>query len=246
MKYYSLASGSKGNCFVVKTNHTTVVIDCGSTKKHLINSFTNIDINYTQVDALLVTHGHSDHVSQVKMFGNIPTFSPIPFNNGQGYQQVVPFMSFHINELTITPIPLSHDSAETVGYIIEDAHEKLVYITDTGYVKNTLIPRIKDAHYIVLESNHDPEMLMNSRRPHGIKHRILSDSGHLSNQACAEVLGKIVSLKTKEVVLAHLSDEANSLVLAYQTSFDLLSSLGYFPILKIAGQFEIVTGGSIS
>jgi phosphoribosyl 1,2-cyclic phosphodiesterase len=246
MKYYSLASGSKGNCFVVQTNQTIVIIDCGSTKKHLINSFTNIDINYTQVDALLVTHGHSDHVSQVKMFGNIPTFSPIPFNNGQGYQQVVPFMPFHINELTITPIPLSHDSEVTVGYIIEDAYEKLVYITDTGYVKNTLIPMIKDAHYIVLESNHDPEMLMNSRRPHGIKYRILSDNGHLSNQSCAEVLGKIVSLKTKEVVLAHLSEEANSFLLAYQTSFDLLSSLGYFPILKIAGQFEIVTGGSNS
>lgn len=246
MKYYSLASGSKGNCFVVQTNQTVVVIDCGSTKKHLINSFINIDINYTQVDALLVTHGHSDHVSQVKMFGNIPAFSPIPFNNGRGYQQVVPFMPFHINELTITPIPLSHDSEITVGYIIEDAYEKLVYITDTGYVKNTLIPMIKDAHYIVLESNHDPEMLMNSRRPHGIKNRILSDNGHLSNQACAEVLGKIVSIKTKEVVLAHLSDEANAFVLAYQTSFNLLSSLGYFPILKIAGQFEIVTGGSNS
>ncbi|MBV1710125.1 MAG: MBL fold metallo-hydrolase [Erysipelothrix sp.] len=246
MKYYSLASGSKGNCFVVQTNESTVVIDCGSTKKHLINSFTKIDINYTQVDALLITHGHIDHVSQAKLFVNIPIFSPVAFNNGQGYQQVVPFMPFHINELTITPIPLSHDSEVTVGYIIEDAYEKMVYITDTGYIKNTLIPIIKDAHYIVLESNHDPEMLMNSRRPHGIKTRILSDNGHLSNQACAEVLKKIVSLKTKEVVLAHLSDEANSAAIAFKTSFDLLSSLGYFPVLKIASQFEIVTGGSIS
>jgi phosphoribosyl 1,2-cyclic phosphodiesterase len=246
MKYYSLASGSKGNCFVVQTNQSIVVIDCGSTKKHLINSFTKIDINYTQVDALLITHGHIDHVSQVKMFAGVPTFSPIPINNGHGYQQVVPFASFHINELTITPIPLSHDSEVTVGYILEDAYEKLVYITDTGYVKSTLIPMVKDAQYIILESNHDPEMLMISRRPHGIKSRILSDNGHLSNQSCAEVLGKIVSLKTKEVVLAHLSDEANSFLLAYQTTFDLLSSLGYLPIVKIASQFEIVTGGSNS
>lgn len=87
---------------------------------------------------------------------------------------------------------------------------------------------------------------MNSRRPHGIKTRILSDNGHLSNQACAEVLGKIVTLKTKEIVLAHLSEEANTFVLAYQTTFDLLNSLGYLPKLKIAYQFEIVTGGSIS
>jgi len=246
MKYYSLASGSKGNCFVVQTNQSTIVIDCGSTKKHLINSFTAIDINYTQVDALLITHGHSDHVSQVKMFANIPIFSPIPINNGQGYQQVVPFMSFHINDLTITPIPLSHDSEVTVGYILEDAYEKLVYITDTGYIKSSLIPIIKDADFIILESNHDPELLMNSRRPHGIKTRILSDNGHLSNQACAEVLGKIVTLKTKEIVLAHLSEEANTFVLAYQTTFDLLNSIGYLPKLKIAYQFEIVTGGSIS
>jgi phosphoribosyl 1,2-cyclic phosphodiesterase len=245
MKYYSLASGSKGNCFVVQTNQSTVVIDCGSTKKHLINSFSTIDINYTQVDALLITHGHSDHVSQVKMFADVPTFSPIYINNGQGYQQVVPFMSFHINELTITPLPLSHDSEVTVGYILEDAYEKLVYITDTGYVRSTLIPIIKDAQFIVLESNHDPELLMNSRRPHGIKTRILSDNGHLSNQACAEVLGKIVTLKTKEIVLAHLSEEANTFVLAYQTTFNLLNSLGYLPDLKIACQFEIVTGGSI-
>ncbi|PKM65025.1 MAG: MBL fold metallo-hydrolase [Firmicutes bacterium HGW-Firmicutes-19] len=246
MKYYSLASGSKGNCFVVQTKESIVVIDCGSTKKHLINSFTKIDINYTQVDALLITHGHIDHVSQVKMFANIPIFSPAPFNNGLGYQQVVPFMSFNINELSITPIPLSHDSEITVGYVIEDALEKLVYITDTGYIKNTLISMLKDAQYIVLESNHDPEMLMNSRRPHGIKTRILSDNGHLSNEACAEVLRKIVSLKTKEIILAHLSDEANSSVLAYKTTYDLLVSLGYFPELKIASQFEIVTGGSIS
>jgi phosphoribosyl 1,2-cyclic phosphodiesterase len=246
MKYYSLASGSKGNCFVVQTNQSTIVIDCGSTKKHLINSFTKIDINYTQVDALLITHGHSDHVSQVKMFASVPIFSPIPINNGQGYQQVVPFMSFHINELTITPIPLSHDSEVTVGYIIEDTFEKLVYITDTGYIKSTLIPMIKDAQFVILESNHDPELLMNSRRPHGIKTRILSDNGHLSNQACAEVLGKIVTLKTKEIVLAHLSEEANTFVLAYQTTFDFLNSLGFLPELKIASQFEIVTGGAIS
>lgn len=243
MKYYSLASGSKGNCFVVQTSQSIVVIDCGSTKKHLINSFLKIDINYTQVDALLITHGHTDHVSQVKMFADVLTFSPIPINNGQGYQQVVPFMSFHVNELTITPIPLSHDSEITVGYIIEDAYEKLIYITDTGYIKNALIPLLKDSQYIILESNHDPEMLMNSRRPHGIKTRILSDNGHLSNDSCADVLGKIVSVHTKEIVLAHLSEEANSYILAYHASFDKLKSLGYLPLIKIAGQFEIVTGG---
>ncbi len=104
--------------------------------------------------------------------------------------------------MRFTPIALSHDALNTVGYIVENGIEKLVYITDTGYINEKHIPRIKDADYIVLESNHDVQMLMATSRPQFTKQRIYSDTGHLCNEDCAAVLDQIVTEKTKMIILA--------------------------------------------
>ncbi|HZJ86831.1 MAG TPA: MBL fold metallo-hydrolase, partial [Erysipelothrix sp.] len=132
------------------------------------------------------------------------------------------------------------DTIDSVGYIIEDTDHKLVYITDTGYIRNEDLNLLLDADIIVLESNHDPKMLMDSKRPYYIKQRILSDTGHLSNDKAGTILAQIVSDNTQEVVLAHLSDEANTEELAFDTVSRYLN--GFKGRLKVGKQHEVVSG----
>ena len=220
------------------------MIDCGGTKSHLLRSLMDLDLSTHTIDALLITHDHHDHVQQIKHFLHVPTYSPISLetNHVTMVYENEPFM---INECTITPIGLSHDSHMTVGYIIEDEFEKLVFITDTGYVKDSVIPLIKDADYYIIESNHDPMMLMQLKRPHSLKARILYDNGHLCNQDSAIILSKVITEKTKEVLLAHISEEANTIGLALHTVTNYLRLHARVPVIRAAKQFEIVVGGSI-
>lgn len=243
MKYVSIASGSKGNCVVVYTKESTLMIDCGSTKGHLMKSFRELDLNINDVDALLITHNHIDHVQQIKHFTSVLTYSPVALKTNH-QQIIVEGVPFVVNECTITPIGLSHDSMVTVGYIIDDQHEKLVYITDTGYIKESILEHISNADYYIIESNHDPMMLMKLKRPHHLKARILSDNGHLCNQDSAIVLAKVIGDKTKEILLAHISEEANTIGLALTTVSEYVKMHTRLPIIKAAKQYEIVMGGS--
>lgn len=245
MKIYALASGSKGNCFVICCKDTNIMIDCGTTKKYLKDSFNNIKMGIKDIDALLITHEHSDHISQIRMFKELAIYSPIDIANVDVHL-ITAFESFDINNVNIMPIMLSHDAKNTVGYIINDHEEKCLYMTDTGYVNNRYLPLFNDLDHIIIESNHDVEMLMNSNRPLYVKRRIFSDSGHLCNEDCANVLAKIICAKTKSVMLAHISMEANT----YDKALDVnLAYLNDHHIdishidFKVCKQFEIVKGG---
>lgn len=246
MRYDFLASGSKGNCFVLQDNGVLLIIDCGTTKKYLIAGFDKIGVNYLDADALLITHNHRDHISQIKMFNSLMIYSS---NQIEDIQSILirPYKSFMIKHLKITPIPLSHDSPNTIGFIIKSEKEKLVYITDTGYVQEEILPLIKNANYYILESNHDVEMLMKTSRPYMLKSRILSDSGHLSNESCGKILDKVIGSNTKEIILAHISEEANTVECALSTVVSCCKGNEYFKSisLKAAMQFEIVSGGNI-
>jgi phosphoribosyl 1,2-cyclic phosphodiesterase len=244
MRYVSIASGSKGNCVVVYTKNSTLMIDCGSTKGHLMRSFEELQLNPKELDALLITHNHSDHVQQIKHFTSIPTYSPVVLKTNH-QQLIVEGIPFEVNECTITPIGLSHDSMITVGYIIDDQSERLVYITDTGYIKESTLVHISNADYYIMESNHDPIMLMKLKRPHHLKARILSDNGHLCNQDSAIVLTKVIGDKTKEILLAHISEEANTIGLALTTVSEYVKLHTRLPIIKAAKQYEIIMGGSL-
>lgn len=244
MKYVSIASGSRGNCFIIQTQSSTLMIDCGGTKAHLMRSFKELNLSTNEIDALLITHDHHDHVQQIKHFAHIKTYSPVELITN--HQILIKEDEvFSVNECMITPIGLSHDSMITVGYVIDDQKEKLVYITDTGYIKESVLPLIKNADYYIIESNHDPMMLMKLKRPHYLKARILSDNGHLCNQESAIILSKVIGNNTKEVLLAHISEEANTIGLALYTVTNYLKEHARVPIIKAAKQFEIVMGGSI-
>ena len=245
MKFALLASGSKGNCCVIKDDNSSIIIDCGATKKYLQQCFERLQYDYLKTDALFVTHTHKDHVAQLKMFESIATYSKSELATSY-FTPLSNFEEVHINTLKVKEIPLSHDADNTSGFLIENEDTKLVYITDTGYIKEEYLSLLHNADYYIFESNHDVELLMQTQRPMFIKQRILGDKGHLCNEDSAEVLAQLVGENTKEIVLAHISEEGNAHHKAKQVLVDMLSKYEVdHSQIKItsAPQFDIVVGG---
>ena len=171
-------------------------------------SLQSVSQDIQTLDALLVTHSHKDHISQLKHFEHLPIYSYCDLDV-QDHRCIKPLDRFIIGDMQITVIGLSHDAPNTVGYVIEDGCQKLVYITDTGYLPNHEKAYLENADHYIFESNHDMEMLMHTARPMFVKQRILSDSGHLSNEDASHNITSLINTKTKNIVLAHLSQEAN-------------------------------------
>lgn len=243
MKYFVLASGSKGNSCVIQSQGVQILIDCGMTQKYLKQSFSDIGVNYEDFDALLITHDHSDHTKQLKMFQNLNIYSPSVLE--YEYTHVEPYEGFQIEHLHVMPLKTSHDTQHSVGYVIDDGITKLIYITDTGYIKEQDYQYLQNADHYILESNHDPELLMKSNRPYYIKQRILSDTGHLSNDKAGKVLASVISDRTQTITLAHMSLEANNEDVALSTIHQHLESFNLEKIeIQVAKQFEIVRGGN--
>ena len=246
MRIDLLASGSKGNACLVRDGTTCILIDCGSTKKYLFSALAKVGADPDEIDAVLITHDHADHVSQIRHFADHTIYSPveIPDIETLHVQAMKPFV---IETLKITPIALSHDAPHTTGYIFENGSEKLVYVTDTGYVSERYFALMKGADTVIMESNHDVGMLMRTRRPHYVKARIYSDEGHLCNEDCAAVLDAVTTENTKTIFLAHLSQEGNTREKALAVSSDLLLAhhhdLNRRLVVAAAGQFEILTRG---
>lgn len=245
IKFALLASGSKGNCCLIRNGQTSIVIDCGSTKKYLSGCFERLSYDYHQADALFVTHTHSDHIQQLKMFADVDTYATCQLDT-QNYYQMEPFDRIELPTLEVQALPTSHDAQDSCGYVIKSNSEKLVYITDTGYISEAIKPYIKNADYYIFESNHDLEMLMATSRPIFVKQRIIGDMGHLCNEDSAEVLAEVIGNKTKEIVLAHISEEGNTYKQACDTLKQTLVAHDVdISSLRIvaAPQFEIVRGG---
>ncbi len=242
MKFVSLCSGSKGNCTVLYYKNYHILIDCGSSQKYITTRLKELNLSVEDINLVLITHAHGDHVKSIKMFKDkkILSCSEVDYAHQINY-----FKTLLFNGLKITAIPLSHDSKNTCGFVFESNFEKLVYITDTGYVSKKLYALIHNADYYFIESNHDVAMLMKTSRPFILKNRILSDSGHLCNEDCTKILKQVIGPSTKEIILAHLSEEANTPSLAFETVNAMIKEHLYNTIvIKIAPQFELCKGGS--
>lgn len=209
MKAALLASGSKGNCCLIKHKGTQLIIDCGTTKRYLNECFDRLQYDPAQADALLITHTHKDHVAQLKQFAHLPVYAWAKLER-EDQQVIEPFQTFAIGGIQIEVLPLSHDAEHTIGFVLEADGEKLVYITDTGYIRGDVKERIVNADYYIFESNHDVEMLMQTSRPVYVKQRIINDYGHLNNEDSARILREVIGERTKEIVLAHISQEGNT------------------------------------
>lgn len=239
IKFYIIASGSKGNCCVVQSSNTTILIDCGYKIRYMKEKFKEYDLNH--FDAMLITHTHIDHIKQIRFFKHIKTYSPHILDVDE-LIQIKTNEIFHINDIKITTLALSHDIKNTVGFLFEVEDKSLVYICDSGYVSSEIQNMIHDKTYYIMESNHDLEMLMGSKRSMFLKQRIAGDNGHLSNDDCAEILSNVVGLNTKEIYLAHLSQECNSDEKAYTTTKNRVPN---YIKLNIAKQDQVIIGGQL-
>ncbi len=233
MKYSLFCSGSKGNSFYLADGDVHLLVDCGASKHRIMDGFTNFHANVQDLDAILITHNHSDHISALKYFKNYLIYAPINLDDIP-VTLIAADKPFNIKHLKIVPIALSHDAGSTLGYVFDNGQERLLYMTDTGYLHEKYFSYLKGLDYIVIESNHDVEMLMHTNRPYYLKRRILSDEGHLSNNSCANILEHIVTTKTKYIWLAHLSQEANTPKLALQCSLNVLRKIPTNSQLMIA------------
>ena len=252
-----LCSGSKGNACLVRTKNTTIMIDCGpSTWKYMKNSMIDSGVEPEGLDALLITHSHADHIRQLSHFAYAPIYACCPLSvrprKGKtvslNIHAVTPPQRLIIGELRILAIPTSHDSGPSMGFVIEGDGEKLVYITDTGYIPESLDPVISNADYYIFESNHDLEKLNETNRPVWLKIRIASDTGHLCNQDAARILCNVIGERTKRIVLAHLSEEANTADLALRSMYERLEYTHHKSgqlIVQAAEQFEPIRFGSL-
>lgn len=245
MKVKVLASGSKGNSTLIRTNNLNILIDIGINYQHLANELDKLSLTPKDLDAILITHTHSDHIKGLPTLvkkTNIRVYAleemlpelktKIPLDNIFIYSNPT-----IIDDLDINIIRISHD-VEGVGFIINNNNHSLVYITDTGYINRRYLNKMKNKNVYIIESNHDEKMVMEGPYPYILKQRVLSDKGHLSNNTTAEYLKELVGNNTKEIVLAHISEKNNTEELALSTTKTLLNENGIDKKIIIAKQYE--------
>jgi len=246
MKYYLFSSGSQGNASLIIDKDVHILIDLGITRKQLIDHLENIHLSLNDIDFILLTHEHSDHIKGLDTIHDLTIYGGINSYKAKNYKVMAPYKLFKYKNIDILPIELSHDAKTPYGFIISDDKEKLVYVTDTGFVSEKNMKYMKNADYFIFESNHNRNMLLKTNRPLYVKERIMSEFGHLSNEDCAMYLSELIGNKTKEIVLAHISMEANTYELAKETCINYLKNKNV-NIDKIsivtAKQFEVCEGG---
>lgn len=239
--FFSLGSGSSGNCYYLGNSRYGILIDAGVGPRIIKKRLAKHGVDMSSIWALLITHDHYDHIKSVGHLGeknNIPVYATQGVHRGINQTPLVkhklngsaryiskgkPFM---IEDLKITAFPVPHDSTENVGYFIEFGNQKLMIATDVGTITDEIKHYMLQANHLVIESNYDEEMLLNGHYPIHLKQRITNGTGHLSNRETAEFLAKNFSSKLKNIWLCHLSGDNNHPQVAYDTVAKELSNSG--------------------
>lgn len=247
-RFCPLFSGSSGNSYYIGSAREGILIDVGRSAKQIADMLDACNINISAIRAIFITHEHSDHVSGLRVFSSrhhVPVYASAGTLNAlkttgclneKIESSIIENDGMECAGMKIVPFPISHDSAECVGYRIETPDgRKIVFSTDLGYLSKEVRNRLTGSDMVVLESNHDIGMLQNGPYPYPLKRRILSDTGHLSNDACAAELAGLVRSGSTRFILAHLSRENNTPELAYQTALCALKLSG----MKQGKDFEL-------
>lgn len=221
MRFCVLGSGSKGNCTFVESGKTAVLIDAGFSGIEIERRLASIGGDISQISAILVTHEHGDHVKgvsilsrrhKIRVFVNQKTREAAGklLENLHGFTCFSTGSSFQIDDLEVHPFSTSHDTVDPVGFTINDGKACLGYCTDTGMVSKLIHHHLSFCHGLVLECNHDLEMLKNGHYPVHVQQRVRSKKGHLANPQTLEVLKQLYHDGLEKVVLAHISESNNS------------------------------------
>lgn len=243
MTFCPLFSGSSGNALFVMAGRTKLLIDAGLPGATIAGALSSIGVDPHELDAILITHEHSDHVAgagvlsrkyQVPIYANQPTWVAMNRKVGtvtlRNYREFQRGEEFYIGDVGVKSFAIPHDAAQPVGYRVFSGRASISTATDLGHFPKSVLKEIAGSDIVLLESNHSPDMLM--RNPHYsayLKKRILGDKGHLSNEACADALEAVIQSGTRHVILGHLSQENNLPELAYRTACERLVQLGLTP-----------------
>lgn len=245
MEYHVLASGSKGNSIFIFDNGNGLLIDCGISRKQLLYKLKQLGFHESDIHYVLLTHDHYDHNKNISIFNqNIVYCGKGCIKGIDESHEFIDYQMIQLDHYQITPLPISHDATSPFAFVIEGIDETLLYMTDTGYVSQKNMKYMQNLDYYIFESNHDVEMLMATKRPLFLKNRIYGDKGHLNNEYSANVMVRVIGDKTKEICLAHLSQEANTKEKALETYFRVFDENNIeFRNIKVASQVDVVSGG---
>lgn len=228
--FLNIASGSKGNASFINFNNKNILIDVGVSLKRLEEELIKINKSIKDITDLIITHEHIDHVKGLNSFLKVSNCN-IYLTEGTNKELKIKeaniikgLESFILESLQIMPIPLSHDANEPIGLVFKNDKNSLCYITDTGFIHQSLLPLLKNHDLYYLEANHDPYTLTNCNRPFYLINRIRSEKGHLSNQDSAYQFSLMAGENTKHLIHAHISEDCNKPSLIEETFNNVLTA----------------------
>ena len=231
MRFCSIASGSSGNCIYVGSDVTHLLVDVGISGKKTEEGLNSLGIRPDELDGILVTHEHADHINGlgvisrkygIPIYATRGTIEAIRNTSNIGniddslFNEVRSDTKFVLKDITVNPMRISHDAAEPVGYRFSYGRKRLAICTDLGVYNDYTVECLRGMDALLIEANHDVNMLTCGPYPYPLKQRILGDRGHLSNEASGRLLCEILHDKLQTIVLGHLSKENNLPELAYE------------------------------
>jgi len=239
-EFCSLYSGSSGNSLFVQTENTKILIDSGESAKKITDALSSINVTPNDLNAILVTHEHSDHVRGLGTFSkkyNVPVYAnqktweampeqeiKITENNKKYFR---PLEKFEIGDLKIYPFKIPHDAADPCGFNLAYNNTKISIATDIGHMTSNILHTLEESKFLLLESNYDPNILKYSKYPYPLKERIAGPNGHLPNSDAGKTISYLLNSGLKQVMLGHLSKENNFPELAYKTVVEELIQSKY-------------------
>lgn len=235
-----LGSGSSGNCAVISTEHTTLLLDAGLSAKQICLRLDACGFSLDMLDGILLTHEHQDHTGGIEVLSRkraVPLFctaltqetliSSLGFKKAPPWRVMSTGAAFEFQDLRIESFPVPHDAVDPVGFVIADEESRLGVLSDVGFVTNLIKDRLRNSDSLFIEANYDTQLLENdTKRPWATKQRISSRHGHLSNEQAAELVREVAHPGLSHVVLGHLSDDCNNPSTASQHIRQALDAAG--------------------
>lgn len=235
LNFSSLYSGSTGNSLFVESDECKILVDAGTSAKSIINALSYLNKSIEDIDAILVTHEHIDHVRSlgtlsksynIPVYANKETFDAMPKQVEKIHCSNIKFFNsneqFEIKDLKINPFQIPHDAANPCAFNIIKDKKKISIATDLGHMNLDILNNIEGSSFLLLEANYDPDILKSSRYPYNVKLRISGNKGHLPNNMSGKTIAYLLPSGLEQVVLGHLSKENNFPELAYKTIIEEL------------------------